>query len=60
MTPLQHAALFYFGDSEMIDLLRGAGARIDARMKDGFTALDLARKYGHQNLLRSLGGHGTY
>jgi ankyrin repeat protein len=56
MTPLQHAALFDFGDSQMIDLLRGAGARIDARTKDGLTALDLARKYGHLNLLRSLGG----
>jgi ankyrin repeat protein len=49
-------SLFDFGDSAMIDLLRGAGARIDARTKDGLTALDLARKYGHPNLLRSLGG----
>jgi ankyrin repeat protein len=50
MTPLQHAASIDFGGAEMIDLLRASGA------KDTAKALVLARKYGHRNLLPSLGG----
>jgi ankyrin repeat protein len=56
MTPLHHAASIDFGSADMIAILRKAGARLDARTKDGVTALDLARKYRHQNLIRSLGG----
>jgi ankyrin repeat protein len=31
----------------MIELLLQSGAKADARNKDGFTPLELARKYGH-------------
>jgi len=54
MTPLQHAASVDFGDAEMIQLLRKSGARTEARTKDGKTALDLARAYGHANLMAGL------
>lgn len=55
MTPLLYAASIDFGDSAIIDLLRKSGARMDARTKDGQTALDLARKYHHTHLIASLG-----
>jgi ankyrin repeat protein len=51
MTPLQHAASIDFGDAEMITLLRKSGAKADPK------ALDLARKYRHQNLLHALGAN---
>ena len=54
MTPLLYAASIDFGDSSMIDLLLKAGARRDARSKEGATALELARKYGHTHLVASL------
>jgi ankyrin repeat protein len=38
----------------MIELLLRAGARTDARNKDGLTPLELARKYGHTNLIPAL------
>jgi ankyrin repeat protein len=47
MTPLLWAASMDFGDPAMIELLLNSGARADARNKDGLTALDLARKYNH-------------
>jgi ankyrin repeat protein len=53
-TPLLYAASIDFGDSAMIDLLLKSGARADVRTKDGLTALDLARKYGHTHLIASL------
>jgi ankyrin repeat protein len=56
MTPLLYAASIDYGDSAMIDLLLKSGARADVRTKDGLTALDLARKYKHTDLLASLGG----
>jgi len=56
MTPLLYAASIDFGDSAMIDLLLRSGARLDARNKDGKTALDLARAYGNTHLLASLEG----
>jgi uncharacterized protein len=56
MTPLLYAASIDFGDSAMIDLLLKSGARLDARNKDGKTALDLAREYKHTHLIASLEG----
>ncbi len=56
MTALLYAASIDFGDSAMIDLLRAHGAKLDARTPQGLTALDLARKYRHTHLLKSLGG----
>jgi ankyrin repeat protein len=54
MTPLLYAASIDFGDTSMIDLLLKSGARADARTKEGLTALELARKYKHTQLLASL------
>jgi ankyrin repeat protein len=54
MTPLLWAANIDFGDAAMIELLLRAGARTDARNKDGLTPLELARKYGHTNLIPAL------
>jgi ankyrin repeat protein len=54
MTPLLYAASIDFGDSTMVDLLLKSGARADARTKEGLTALDLARKYKHTQLMASL------
>jgi ankyrin repeat protein len=59
MTPLLYAASIDFGDSAMIDLLLRSGAHPDARTKEGLTALDLARKYGHTHLVASLSGTKT-
>jgi ankyrin repeat protein len=47
MTPLLWAAAMDFGDTAMSELLLKAGARRDAKNKDGLTALDLAKSYGH-------------
>jgi ankyrin repeat protein len=54
MTPLLYAASIDFGDSAMIDLLLKSGAQKEAVTKEGFTALELARKYQHPHLLASL------
>jgi ankyrin repeat protein len=54
MTPLLWAASMDFGDPAMIELLLKAGAKADARNKDGLTAIELARKYGHTELLPAL------
>jgi ankyrin repeat protein len=54
MTPLLWAASSDFGDSAMIELLLTSGAKTDARNKGGLTALDLARKYGHAELIAVL------
>ena len=54
MTPLLWAANIDFGDASMVELLLRAGARADARNKDGLTPLELARKYGHTNLIPAL------
>ena len=53
-TPLLYAASIDFGDSSMIDLLLKSGARSGVTTKDGQTALDLARKYKHSQLIASL------
>jgi N-acyl-D-amino-acid deacylase len=54
MTPLLWAASSNFGDAEMIELLIKSGARADMRNKDGLTALELARKYRHTELISAL------
>jgi ankyrin repeat protein len=47
-TPLLWAANVDYGDSKMVELLLGAGADPRARNKEGLTALDLAKKWGHR------------
>lgn len=54
MTPLLWAANVDFGDAEMIELLLKSGAKTDIRNKDGLTPLELARKWGHANLIPAL------
>ena len=54
MTPLHWAANIDFGDAAMIELLLKSGAKTDVRNKDGLTPLELARKYGHTNLIPAL------
>src|SRR5579883_245141 len=54
MTPLLYAASIDYGDSGMLDLLIQSGADIKARTPERLTALDLARKYGQANLVKSL------
>src|SRR5688572_10071599 len=54
MTPLLWAASMDFGDPAMIELLLKSGAKADAKNKDGLTALDLARKYGHAEVIPAL------
>jgi len=54
MTPLLYAASIDYGDSTMIDLLIQSGANKQARTKEGLTALELARKYDHKQLFKSL------
>lgn len=51
MTPLLWAANIDFGDAAVIELLLRSGAKADARNKDGLTPLELARKFGHVNLI---------
>src|SRR5687768_632062 len=54
MTPLLWAASMDFGDPAMVELLLKSGAKADARNKDGLTALDLARKYNHAEVIPAL------
>ena len=54
MTPLLWAAAIDFGDSEMIALLLGSGARTDARNKDGLTPAELARAHGNVELAQAI------
>jgi ankyrin repeat protein len=54
MTPLLWAAAMDFGDTAMSELLLKSGARRDAKNKDGLTALELARLYGHSYQLTVL------
>jgi ankyrin repeat protein len=54
MTPLLYAASVDFGDGSMIELLLKSGANPAARTKEGLTAADLARKYKHTHLLKTL------
>ena len=59
MTPLLWAASMDFGDPAMIELLLKSGAKADARNKDGLTALDLARKYNHTEVIPALSRAAT-
>jgi ankyrin repeat protein len=54
MTPLLWAASSDFGDPAMVELLLKSGAKADARTKDGLTALELARKYNHVEVIPAL------
>ena len=54
MTPLMYAASIDFGDSAMIALLVKSGAKREARTKEGLTAVELARKYEHVHMVKSL------
>ena len=54
MTALLYAASIDFGDAAMIQLLLKSGASPTARSKEGLTASEIARKYGHQQVLKSL------
>jgi ankyrin repeat protein len=59
MTPLLWAASMDFGDPAMIELLLKSGAKADAKNKDGLTALELARKYGHAEVIPALSRAAT-
>lgn len=54
MMALHYAASMDRGDTQMVELLLQSGADTKARTKDGLTALDLAKKYGHTNIQRVL------
>jgi ankyrin repeat protein len=54
MTPLLWASAIDFGDSAMIELLLTAGARADARNKEGLTPAELARAHGNRELADAL------
>jgi ankyrin repeat protein len=54
MTPLMYAASIDYGDAAMVDLLVKSGAKRDAKSKDGLTASELAKKYEHVHMLKSL------
>src|SRR5262249_5068144 len=58
MTPLLYAASIDFGDGSMAALLLKAGANAKVRTKEGFTAGDLARKYGHAQVLKAAQASG--
>lgn len=53
-TPLMFAASIDFGQTDMLDLLLSAGARVDIRNPAGKTALDLAKEYQHPKLASRL------
>ena len=54
MTPLLWAASSDFGDPAMVELLLKAGAKADAKNRDGRTALELAQSYKHDYLVPAL------
>jgi ankyrin repeat protein len=56
LTPLMHAALVDYGDTEMAELLLASGASVSPRSKDNHTALDLARQHSHTAIARLLEG----
>ncbi len=55
MTPLLYAASIDFGDSRVVEMLLKAGANAKAQTPQGLTASALAKKYGHQQVLKSAG-----
>ena len=54
MTPLLYAVSIDYGDAAMVDLLVKSGAKRDVKSKDGLTASELAKKYEHVHMLKSL------
>ena len=54
LTPLMHAALVDYGDTEMVQLLLASGAATNPTSKDHHTALDLARQHRHDAIVRLL------
>jgi ankyrin repeat protein len=56
MTPLLYAASIDFGDTAVMETLIAAGADLNAKNKQGLTALDLARRYEHKAMVRLLSG----
>jgi N-acyl-D-amino-acid deacylase len=56
MTPLLYAASIDFGDTSAVEALLAAGADRAAKTRDGQTALDRARKYGHGAIAARLAG----
>lgn len=59
MTPLLYAASVGFGDPSILEKLIGAGADLNARNKEGLTALDLAKNYNHQATVTLLTSKAT-
>ena len=55
MTPLLWASAIDFGDSAMIELLLQAGARPEARNKEGLTPAELAAAHGNRELADAIG-----
>jgi N-acyl-D-amino-acid deacylase len=56
LTPLHYAAMTDFGDQKVIQILLANGAQRDKRGKDGRTALEIARQFGHARLAQELQG----
>lgn len=54
MTPLLYAVSIDFGDTTVLDQLLAAGADASVKNAQGATALELARKYGHQKMAARL------
>jgi ankyrin repeat protein len=54
MTPLMHAALVDYGDTAVLEVLLASGAERDVTSKDGLTALEFARRHGHEAAARLL------
>jgi ankyrin repeat protein len=54
ISPLEYAAYSDYGDTNAIQLLLAAGARLDDKDKDGSTAADIARKYNHAYMAKAL------
>jgi N-acyl-D-amino-acid deacylase len=56
MTPLLYAASVNFGDTSVLERLLAARADLNAKNKEGLTALDLAKKYNHTKAAILLAG----
>jgi ankyrin repeat protein len=54
MTPLLYAASINHGDTSVIEKLISAGADTAAKTKEGLTALELAKRYNHENMAKVL------
>ncbi|MEK6407780.1 MAG: ankyrin repeat domain-containing protein [Acidobacteriota bacterium] len=54
MTPLLYAASIDFGETVVLEKLIAAGADLNAKTKEGLTALDLAKSYHHETMANLL------